>query len=284
MARKSLVVFAFITGLASIAYGRVQALFIRDQEVQPKDAGDRPVVFLLHGLANSPIAMKALELEGRKRGYVVVNWGYRTRHHSVDEIATKLAKAVKPFENGSGPIHFVGHSMGGIVIRRLLDIHRPKNLGRVVMIGTPNQGSDVAERVGDWHLFQFLYGQTGQDLRKQTTSTAVVAGIPPCEFGVIAGGTGTRYGMNPLLPGDDDGLVTVVSTRIPGMTDWIRLPHAHGLMQVMPRTVHNTFLFLETGRFEDYAPRDFVQRDPQEPWRIVRVPGRIEDAQDIAQP
>jgi hypothetical protein len=55
-------------------------------------------------------------------------------------------------------------------------------------------------------------------------------------------------------------------------------------MQVMPRTVHNTFLFLETGRFEDYAPRDFVQRDPQEPWRIVRVPGRIEDAQDIAQP
>jgi triacylglycerol lipase len=278
--RKPFVVIAVITGLAGIVVGRVQNIFARDRTELPQAVPNRPVVFLLHGLANSPIAMKALEREGKQRGYTVVNWGYRTRNHSVDDIAAKLTEVVKPFEDVSAPIHFVGHSMGGIVIRRMLDTYRPKNLGRVVMIGTPNQGAEIAERLGDWKLFHRLYGQTGQDLRTQTTSTAVSAGIPPCEFGVIAGGTGTRFGMNPVVPGDDDGLVSVVSTRLAGMKDWIRLPHVHGLIQLMPRTVENTYLFLENGEFETKAPRDFVQRDPSNPKQILRVSGRIEGSRE----
>lgn len=266
---------ACLAGFASIAFGRMQSLVIRDRKPEPVVQTEGPVLFLLHGLANSPVSMKMLEKEGRKRGYTVVNWGYRTRNHAIDDIADKLVESVRAYENGSGPIHFVGHSLGGIVIRRMLDKHTPKNLGRVVMIGTPNQGADFAETVGEWKLFHKLYGKTGQDLRKTTESMALIAGIPKCEFGVIAGGTGTRYGMNPVVPGDDDGLVTVASTRLPGMKDWIRLPHAHGLIQIMPRSVDNTFLFLETGRFEEDAPRDFVEKDPAGRG-IVRVPGIME--------
>lgn len=259
-----------------MAMARISSLFVRDGRPEEYPAGKGTVVFLLHGLANGPIAMKALEREAKRRDYTVINWGYKTRNRSIDEIASKLREVVEPHEATADRIHFVGHSMGGLVIRRLLDHYKPKNLGRVVMIGTPNQGADIAERVGDWKLFHFLYGQTGQDLRTSGTATARVAGIPCCEFGVIAGGTGTRFGLNPLIPGDDDGLVTVESTRIPGMADWIRVPHGHGYMQIMPQTVRNTFLFLETGRFEENAVRDYVRRSPEEPGKLERVQGIME--------
>jgi triacylglycerol lipase len=210
------------------------------------------VVFLLHGIAKAAYDMTALDRALRKRGYRTVNWKYPSRKHPVEELSDMLAERVA--REAPARADFVTHSMGGIVVRAYLDRHRPKNLGRIVMIGPPSQGAWLAGRIGHWKLFRSLYGPAGQQLRPGDNGVCASLGVPPCEFGIIAGGfrsggRASRVGMNPILPGNNDGTVSVHETHLDGAADFLLLPYAHGFIQLMPRTVRNTIAFLETGRF-----------------------------------
>ena len=187
----------------------------------------------------------------RKRGYRTVNWGYPSRHHTIVELADLLAAEVGRHE--AERVNFVTHSMGGIITRTFLSTHRPANLGRVVMIAPPNRGAELADRLRGWGIYRGVFGPAGQDLCTGPAGACRCAGVPPCEFGIIAGGLGNRIGFNPLLPGDNDGIVTVDSTRIDGASDFLVVPHMHFIIQMMPKTLRSTELFLRTGRFSGIA-------------------------------
>lgn len=224
-----------------------------DRPSGPDACREREVVFLLHGICRSPLDMALLAGALRREGYEVVNWRYPSTRHSLDQLADRLARALEPYRDRK--VNFVCHSMGGIVVRLYCARHKPQNVGRIVMVGTPNQGAYLADVLGDWLLYRVLFGPAGQQLRQGASGGCAGAGIPDCEFGVIAGGTGCDHGMNPIIPGDNDGTVSVESTRLEGMRDFLVLPYGHTSIPFMPRTVRNAIHFLKTGHFAETCER-----------------------------
>lgn len=225
-----------------------------EDETSASSTGDTPqvktgeMVFLLHGIGKGRMDMAPMARHLRKHGYAVVNWHYQSTKYKLEDLADKLATEVERFPEYK--IHFVTHSMGGIVVRTFLSRHEMSNLGRIVMIAPPSQGAELAKFMGNWPLYKFLFGPAGQQLKPGDEGTCASAGIPGCEFGIIAGGTGNDTGINPLLPGDNDGTVTVACTKLDGAQDFALLPYPHPLIQMMPRTTRLTRTFLEYGYFE----------------------------------
>jgi hypothetical protein len=152
-------------------------------------------------------------------------------------------------------VSFVTHSLGGIVAREVLsrDAEWKKTLKpvRLVMIAPPNQGSAVAEALKDWLPYRAALGEVGQELTPEAIARMP---LPPCEFGIIAGGKGDGKGLNPLLGGDNDGLVTVDETRLPGAADFLLLDATHTFIMANEKSIEATRRFLETGRFGPAAP------------------------------
>jgi len=216
-----------------------------DEETTQVKTGE--MVFLLHGIGKSKMDMAPMARALRKQGYAVVNWHYPSTRYNIADLADKLAAELRRFPGYK--IHFVTHSMGGIVVRTCLSRHQVDNVGRIVMIAPPSQGAELAKFFGDWPLYKFLLGPAGQDLKPADLGKCASAGVPPCEFGIIAGGTGKERGINPLLPGDNDGTVTVASTRLKGEKDFALVPYPHPVIQMMPKTASLAVSFLENGSF-----------------------------------
>ncbi len=210
------------------------------------------VVFLLHGLGKGPLDMTPMEMTLLHHGWEVVNWRYNSTQKTIDELATDLAAALVPYADRR--VDFVGHSMGGIVVRTYLQRYHPTNAGRLVMIGSPNHGATIAGMLGDFMAFRLMLGPAGQQLRRDSRFLAEL-GPPTCEFGIIAGGKGDGVGILKLLPGDNDGIVEVESTRLPGAADFVLVPYVHASLPMMPRVVRETEYFLRTGKFAHDARR-----------------------------
>ncbi|MCX7018789.1 MAG: alpha/beta hydrolase [Candidatus Sumerlaeota bacterium] len=205
------------------------------------------VVFLLHGICKTRGDMFPLSMALKRRGYEVINWRYHSRKHRINELADQLSSAVA--SRPDARIHFITHSMGGIIVRTCLARHHFPNIGRFVMIGPPNQGARLADVLSRWALYRLVFGPAGLDLRQGENGVCRDAGIPNCEFGIIAGGRGGSRGKNPFLPGDNDGTVTVESTRLEGAADFLLVPYSHTIIHMMPRTIRAAIKFIETGRF-----------------------------------
>src|SRR5690606_35382446 len=106
-----------------------------------------------------------------------------------------------------------------------------------------------------------LLGPAGQELKPGDLGSCVAAGVPGCEFGIIAGGTGRSVGLNPLLPGDNDGTVTVESTKLDGCIDFALVPYPHPVIQMMPKTIELAYQSLETGRFSQATAQSAQEAD-----------------------
>ena len=214
-------------------------------------------VILLHGLADVCSVMDGLarRLE-EKGGWQVFQVVYPSTRESIGDHAKSLAKVIESLE-GIEEISFVGYSMGNIVIRRYLgdqtDKARKKRpdprIKRMVMIGPPNRGSELATGLAGSRVFQFVLGKPGLELGTQWVWEERSLAVPRFEFGIIAGGQGNDAGLNPLLPGDDDGVVTVASTRLAGASDFLVVPAFHALLPRSSKVQDCTLRFLEHGYF-----------------------------------
>ncbi len=240
----------------------------REQNLEPMRGTG---VVLLHGLAAPCWSMKALARHLRKHGgYEVFPVDYASLRSSIDDQAANLASIIRNLD-GIQQIHLVGHSMGNIVIRRYLagndapiDGWRPDNrIGRIVMIAPPNHGSRQATQLADNALFQKVFGEAGQQLGVGWESLEPRLATPRTEFGIIAGGTGNRVGFSPfLLPGDDDGRITVETTRLAGASDFVTVSSIHELIGNDPRTFGYTLSFLANGYFASPTERQSIPLDP----------------------
>lgn len=261
----ALLVFCFLISIATVlandSYAPGQQFYdgpsaINDisteAPVEPVTVKEGEMVFLLHGIGKGKYDMAPMARYLRRHGYAVVNWDYPSTKYKLTELAEKLAEEVRRFKDYK--IHFVTHSMGGIVVRTMLAQEQLPNLGRLVMIAPPSQGAELAQFFGGWPVYRFLLGPAGQELKPGDLGKCEAAGVPCCEFGIIAGGTGRTRGINPLLPGDNDGTVTVESTKLDGCTDFAIVPYPHPVIQMMPRTAELTYQFLENGRFSTSVP------------------------------
>jgi len=216
----------------------------------PDETAD--AVVLLHGLGRTDLSMTRLQGMLSDHGYRVVNVDYPSMEHSIEHLASEvLAPAVHQCCSGSDSVvHFVTHSMGGIVLRYYLADHDLDNLGRVVMLSPPNQGSEVADWAAESPFIQKLLGPSTEQLGTGPESVPNQLGPVDFELGIIAGNKTLNPLFSRMIPGDDDGKVSVERTKVEGMADFLVVPHSHTYIMWREAVIDQVVFFLENGKFQ----------------------------------
>jgi pimeloyl-ACP methyl ester carboxylesterase len=213
------------------------------------DGSDR--VVLLHGISRTSRTLRKMQAAIEAAGFATLNIDYASRSKTLERLAEGIHPAIDHFvDSPEGSIHFVGHSMGGLLARVYLGRYRPKRLGRVVMLGTPNGGSEIADRLKDFLPYRAWFGPAGQQLGTVRDAT-LGAVLPPVDYpvGVIAGNRSVYPVSSVFLPKPHDGRVSVENTKLEGMADHIVIGASHPWLPRNRLAIEQTIAFLKGGRF-----------------------------------
>jgi pimeloyl-ACP methyl ester carboxylesterase len=212
---------------------------------------DRDTVVFLHGLGRTRYSMSGLAHAATKRGYHVVNHGYQSRRGRIDDHAAQLRTVIEEIGATAGRIHFVTHSLGGIVVRAMLANRSawPRSLGRVVMLSPPNQGSELADLLASNRIFQLALGPAAAELGTGPESTPNQLGAVDFELGVITGDRSMLPLSKRIFAGPGDGKVSVERARVEGMRDFLVVRRTHTFIMWAPDVATAVFQFLEGGSF-----------------------------------
>lgn len=240
----------------------------RGASVFPAD-GDYVVV--VHGWAWMRNTMRPTVEALHKENYHVISVSYDARNETPEEVEVRIADAVNANCTDAGRrVHFVGHSMGCLMIRKYLEGNVPVKLGEVVFMAPPNQGIEAVDKVKDVRLFRMIFGETarqlgtGEDCFPQSLGPAV--GYAP---GIIMGSDVSIPLLSYWLPGPDDGVVSMASGALEGMRELICVRCIHMSIPGYEKAVEQTSYFLKNGRFDS----EIFER-PEKQRAGVRISGR----------
>ena len=214
-------------------------------------------VVLLHGMCRTKSSMGKMETALLGAGFCVENVDYPSRTASIEELSdAAIGKALEaPALKACVRVHFVTHSLGGILVRSYFKRHPSTRLGRVVMLGPPNQGSEVVDEIGSWWLFRKLNGPAGGELGAGSDSTPNKLGPVEFELGVIAGDRSINWINSLMIKGGDDGKVSVERTKVAGMKEHVVVHATHPFLMKNNAVIEYTIRFLKTGRFKEPVAR-----------------------------
>ena len=211
-------------------------------------------VVLLHGLARTASSMDKMADAFEDAGYTVSNLDYPSRKYPVEQLAPLAVEAgISQCPSGS-VIHFVTHSLGGILIRYYLEQDDIPNLGRVVMLAPPNKGSEVVDKLRYFPGFKAINGPAGMQLGTGEDSLPSQLGPVDYEVGIIAGSKTFNPMLSLYLKNPDDGKVSMKNAKVEGMTDFIVVPRSHPFIMKSADIIAQTISFIKTGRFVHDAP------------------------------
>ena len=222
-------------------------------KVPPKDGPE--FVILLHGLARTERSMRPLEKHLAKSGFIVINTGYPSTTETVEAIADKHLGGMvdRCRQKNPSKIHIVTHSLGGIVTRQYLQNHTLPAGSRIVMIAPPNKGSELADKLRSFRIYQWLNGPAGQVLGTGPESLPNTLKPVKGEFGVIAGNATLNPLFSWLIPGDDDGKVSIRNTKLTEISDFIVFFSSHPFIMRNAAVMEQVVYFLRNGKFDHRA-------------------------------
>lgn len=219
--------------------------------IKSAEEENREFVVLLHGLSRTSRSMRPIKKALEKNGFSTFNLNYPSRKKPIEELSEfVLEKINRNFSDTPvHTLHFVTHSMGGIILRQIMKLSPLPNLGRVVMLGPPNQGSEIIDRLGPFKLIPLINGPAC--LQLGTSSDGFIQSLGPVKFdlGVIAGNRSINPFLSFLIPGVDDGKVSVERTKVEGMNDFLEVPRSHSFMMGNQTIQKETIYFIKNGHF-----------------------------------
>lgn len=213
--------------------------------MSPGPAVAEAVVFV-HGIWRRARSLNRLARALQRAGYLVLNESYHSVTHDIPEAAAIIWRRIEWLQ--APRVHFVTHSMGGLIVRHLLGAHPVPSLGHVVMIAPPSRGAALADHYSHFPFFRWLLGRSGLQLRSGDLGLGASLPPPPCPFAIFAGRRGTPRGWHPLIPGDDDGTVGVREAWLPGAAAFITVLAGHSFIMNHPEVIRGTVEFLQSGQ------------------------------------
>ena len=219
----------------------------------PPDADAEPVI-VVHGLGRTPASMTILVERLEAAGFQVLNFGYPSTEEPIESLVARLRDTVEECcAQRLGRVHFVTHSMGGILVRVYLAEHSPEHQGRVVMLAPPNQGSEVADFVADLiaesPVLSRILGPSGSRLVTDSTGIAQQLGPADFEVGIITGNRSMNLINSLLIPGPDDGKVAVDRARLEGAEAFLVVEATHTFIMNHRGVADQAIYFIRQGRF-----------------------------------
>jgi hypothetical protein len=217
----------------------------------------RELVVLLHGLARTSNSMNEMAETLESAGFEVCNISYPSRKHPIETLVAEcVVPQIKQCAQGKNrKVNFVTHSLGGILVRQIHASFADIEIGRVVMLGPPNSGSEVVDKLGDLAAFKAINGPAGLQLGTGEESVPRLLGPAQFSVGVIAGNASINLILSLLIPGPDDGKVSLESARLEGMDDYLVVPTSHPFLMKDPVVIKQAIHFLREGVFMHDAGR-----------------------------
>lgn len=214
-----------------------------------------PSVIVVHGLGRTPASMAILGSRITEAGFRVVSFSYPSTSEGMEALVDSLGSAVERCcGREAETVHFVTHSMGGVLVWSYLGQQPRAHRGRVVMLSPPSQGSEVVDAFADSPMLRSLLGPAGSQLG--TDSTAIPSQLGPVRFslGIITGNRSLNPLFSWLIPGPDDGKVGVDQAKVEGAADFLVLPASHTFIMNRGDVAAEVIHFLRHGRFRRAEP------------------------------
>lgn len=231
--------------------------FATTKPLEEKELEAKERVVLLHGLARSSSSMNKMQAFLEGRGYAVCNIDYPSTEHDIETLVDSyVLPAINTCRGDVAALHFVTHSMGGILTRQIAQRLAEQEtadftINRVVMLSPPNKGSEVVDKLKGWKPFQWLNGSAGSQLGTDANSKPNTLGKATFEVGVITGDRSINWILSTMLPGDDDGKVTVESAKLDGMKAFKIMHATHPFIMRKKAVLKEVLYFLEHGAFSN---------------------------------
>lgn len=216
----------------------------KDRKLAPRKG---KAVIAIHGIVRSSKSFAPMTDQLKQAGYDVYGFDYPSTQVQIPEAAEYLQSCIESLD-GVEEINFVVHSMGGLVVRAWHGLHHDDRVHRMVMLGVPNKGAEMADLVKRNFLFRVIYGPAGQQLVTDPKGLIPTLPTPAFDFAVVAGGRGDDRGFNPLIEGDDDGTVRVASARLEGAADFATVKCLHSFLMRDADVCDMTVRFLKEGK------------------------------------
>jgi len=210
-------------------------------------------VVLIHGLGRTSRSFSRMENHLRQRGYGVLNLDYPSRRYDIRTLTTRFIRS-DLMDHGVDQVkkvHFVTHSMGGIILRDYLNRYPMNNIGRVVMLSPPNQGSEVVDFLKGRTIARRVMGPAFGQLGTGPEGFVHTLGRVDAEVGIIAGNRSINWINSTRIPGDDDGKVSVARTRLENMKDFMVVKRTHTFIMKADEVLEAVVHFIVKGRFRE---------------------------------
>jgi pimeloyl-ACP methyl ester carboxylesterase len=215
-----------------------------------QESTDPETVFLLHGLGRSAKSMTYMQERLEGAGYKVINYSYESRKKEIGLLVDDLQKFIADWcLQNDRPLHFVTHSLGGILVRAYLSRNKPENLGRVIMLSPPNKGSEVVDFFEEYSLFKYFFGPAAAELGTGYDSFPNSLGPAFFEVGIITGNRTIDPISSWIIDGDDDGKISIEQAKLEGMADFMVVQVSHAYIMKDPFVVDQVIFFLKNGKF-----------------------------------